>query len=267
MMDRRWIAACWLATSLLAGSAQAQYVERWSIPFPDLGAAPGTLVFCDVGRTQPGTTRSLLFAIPSQNNLPGFSGLRLIDGATGTVVWSFDEPPLNSATIAPAASPLSITGGFVGTPALYAQYTYPWKGGPQLLDVDGDGLDEIVFLDGSSQASLTLHAIQFGGAAASVGATADYSETIGLSQSKPNPSRAQVRIEYELVRTGHVELSVFSVQGQLVRILVDQDQTAGRYTAAWDGTDASGKLVPSGTYFYAVRTPLGEQSRKAIIIR
>ena len=93
------------------------------------------------------------------------------------------------------------------------------------------------------------------------------SSASALSAPWPNPTPNHARIEYELPSDGPVTLAVYSVQGQLVRILEAGQQRAGRHSTEWDGTDAAGKSVASGVYFYIVRTPSGEQSRKSVMLR
>ena len=39
-----------------------------------------------------------------------------------------------------------------------------------------------------------------------------------------------------------------AVAGRLVRVLVEGERAAGSYEAVWDGRDASGRAVPSGSY-------------------
>jgi flagellar hook assembly protein FlgD len=43
-------------------------------------------------------------------------------------------------------------------------------------------------------------------------------------------------------------LSVFDVAGRPVRTLVDESMPQGSHEAVWDGTDASGRTVGSGSY-------------------
>jgi hypothetical protein len=84
-----------------------------------------------------------------------------------------------------------------------------------------------------------------------------------LAQNYPNPfghdllSRAlgspATVIEYTLTQNAPVELRVYNVQGQLVRTLVRQDQTAGKQIIRWDGRDDAGQALPSGAYLYRLR--------------
>jgi flagellar hook assembly protein FlgD len=50
-----------------------------------------------------------------------------------------------------------------------------------------------------------------------------------------------------------VELRVYNVQGQLLRTLVRQDQTAGKQIIRWDGRDDAGQALPSGAYLYRLK--------------
>ena len=84
-----------------------------------------------------------------------------------------------------------------------------------------------------------------------------------LAQNYPNPfgqdafSRAlgspATTIEYTLAQNAPVELRVYNVQGQLVRTLVNQDQTAGKQIVRWDGRDDVGQALPSGAYLYRLK--------------
>jgi flagellar hook assembly protein FlgD len=41
-------------------------------------------------------------------------------------------------------------------------------------------------------------------------------------------------------------------QGRTVRSLIDETQSAGLHTVAWDGRSDAGTSLPSGGYFYRV---------------
>ena len=49
---------------------------------------------------------------------------------------------------------------------------------------------------------------------------------------------------------GFVKIEIFNSVGQVVASMVDQDLSAGAYTATWDALDSSGNQVSSGVYFY-----------------
>jgi flagellar hook assembly protein FlgD len=64
-----------------------------------------------------------------------------------------------------------------------------------------------------------------------------------------------------------VRLDVFDVSGRLLATSVDAARGAGRHRVEWNGRDAGGSLVPSGIYFYRMKTAGFEATRKMILVR
>jgi subtilisin family serine protease len=81
----------------------------------------------------------------------------------------------------------------------------------------------------------------------------------------PNPFNPQTTVRYSVPATGHVRLDVYDVQGRLVRTLVDGTRSSGVNEARWDGRDATGRGVASGTYFARLRAG-GQQSVKSLTL-
>jgi len=74
----------------------------------------------------------------------------------------------------------------------------------------------------------------------------------GLSQNYPNPFNASTTIRFALPVDGKVSLKIYNVAGQLVKEY-QQQMNAGYRSITWDGTNASGKVVASGVYFYKLQ--------------
>ena len=62
-------------------------------------------------------------------------------------------------------------------------------------------------------------------------------------------------------------LQVFDVAGRLVTTLVNEPRGAGRYSATWNGVDASGARVGSGVYFYRLSAGNGSLTRKMVLLK
>ena len=77
----------------------------------------------------------------------------------------------------------------------------------------------------------------------------------------PNPFNPTTKISFALPEDAHVHLLVYDVRGRLVNVLLEGDQTAGPYDVVWNGTDAAGAPVASGTYFARLETSTGVRSR------
>jgi flagellar hook assembly protein FlgD len=64
-----------------------------------------------------------------------------------------------------------------------------------------------------------------------------------------------------------VSLSVYSVDGSLVRTLVDGPAVRGRHTVVWDGRDRGGNRVASGVYFYRLAYDGGAESMSMVLLK
>ncbi len=95
-----------------------------------------------------------------------------------------------------------------------------------------------------------------------------------LRQNYPNPFNPSTTISYHLPQSAAVRLTVYNAAGQVVRTLLNRQQTAGEHTVVWDGRDDVGRPASSGVYLYRlwVSTPSGEAgsqvaSRKMLLVR
>ena len=65
----------------------------------------------------------------------------------------------------------------------------------------------------------------------------------------PNPFNATVTLAWSQSRAARVRLLAYDVLGRQVVVLRDDIAGAGAHTLRWDGTDATGRPLASGTYF------------------
>jgi len=92
-------------------------------------------------------------------------------------------------------------------------------------------------------------------------------EQFCLNQNHPNPFNPVTTFEYSLPRRSHVTIDVYDVLGQKVRTLVDREESAGSYTAAWDGTNASGVVVSTGVYLYRFQAGDHVETKKMLLLK
>ncbi len=83
----------------------------------------------------------------------------------------------------------------------------------------------------------------------------------------PNPTTAATTVHYAMARGGRAIIELFDNLGHPVRTLFDGTVEPGRRTAAWDGTDAQGRLCASGTYTCRVSTPEGTAWTRIVLAR
>jgi len=67
--------------------------------------------------------------------------------------------------------------------------------------------------------------------------------SFALYQNYPNPFNPSTTIQYNVPRTGDVEVRIFDIQGRLVRSLSKSYQQAGVHSLVWDSRSNSGMVV------------------------
>ena len=88
-----------------------------------------------------------------------------------------------------------------------------------------------------------------------------------LSQNYPNPFNPVTMIEYSIPMDERVSLSIYNIQGQLVRTLVNESMNAGTHQFYWNGTNSLGKSLGSGIYIYNVTTPSNSISKRMVLLK
>lgn len=69
-----------------------------------------------------------------------------------------------------------------------------------------------------------------------------------LQQNYPNPFNSETVIRYSLPENGTVDLKIYNIKGELVKVLKTGSQTAGNYSLVWRGVDQFDEPVPTGIY-------------------
>jgi hypothetical protein len=99
----------------------------------------------------------------------------------------------------------------------------------------------------------------------------DYSNIIDLNtssvnyrllQNYPNPFNPTTTINYEMLTAGKVKLVVYDLLGSEVKVLVDEEKSAGRYEVTFDGSKLS-----SGIYFYQLKAGEFSETRKMVLLK
>ena len=145
-------------------------------------------------------------------------GLVLPEASGGTAPLTYSLSPALPAGLAFDAATRTIAG----TPQTAAETAYTYT----VTDANG------------ASASLALQTLP---------------ATFVLADNFPNPFNPATTIKYALPQAADVELTVYNVVGQVVRTLVAEHQSAGRYVVEWDATNDNGHSLSSGMYFYRLQ--------------
>jgi Protein of unknown function (DUF3160)/FlgD Ig-like domain len=77
--------------------------------------------------------------------------------------------------------------------------------------------------------------------------------TLVLHKNFPNPFNSSTIISFTIpaaLANSNAELSLYDIQGRLVKRLFSQKFPAGNFATRWDGTSSNGSSVATGVYFY-----------------
>jgi hypothetical protein len=82
-----------------------------------------------------------------------------------------------------------------------------------------------------------------------------------------NPVRDQAHFKMDVPAATRAEVQVFDVRGRMLRSLLGDRVTAGRYDVVWDTRDARGIRAARGVYFVRARFGAFTVERKLVVLR
>ena len=84
---------------------------------------------------------------------------------------------------------------------------------------------------------------------------------------RPNPSRGETTLDFELSEPGRVVLDVFDAQGRRVKRVADAWFAAGRHAMLWPGDDEDGRAIGAGMYFIRMQVGSVQATRRTVRVR
>lgn len=93
-----------------------------------------------------------------------------------------------------------------------------------------------------------------------------------LSQNYPNPFSGSTTICFSLhptnLQTDNATISIYNLKGQLVKSFPLTTHYSPHTNVVWDGTDMNGNKLPSGIYFYHLKSEnIISEVKKMVLIR
>ena len=234
------------------------------------------------------TNSTLTFTVEAEA-LSGYNGPALtiqisVTANTESIVAT-TAASLTEATLHEGVVTLTLSGGTYErssfkiknavTVSGIAGVTMPWhepdrKNDTQLtVELAFDGTD----FDTDSRLTFTVDAdaiVGYNGPALTTQITVTANIGNALLVNFPNPFNPETWIPYQLAKDAEVTLTIYAIDGQVVRRLVLGHQPAGIYqtrsrAAYWDGRNAFGEPVASGVYFYTLTAGDFTATRKMLI--
>jgi YVTN family beta-propeller protein len=178
------------------------------------------------------------------------------DGAAGAYRSDREaDPPLTrAALLAGVGAGAELT--WLGVP--------PLTGERMGIDRDEDGFRDRDELDlGSNPADPGSIPV----AVADPGSTSPAVAHTGFVSIAPNPFNPATTIRFALAREGLAVVGVYDVAGRQVRLIAHAVLPAGEHQVRWDGRGDDGRTAASGTYFVALKTKSGVESKKVVLTK
>lgn len=91
--------------------------------------------------------------------------------------------------------------------------------------------------------------------------------TVVLRDNVPNPFNPTTVIRFSLRESREIRLDIHDLAGRLVKNLVAGSFGSGDHQVRWNGTDAAGRAVASGTYFVRLHGAGTSQVRPMTLVR
>jgi hypothetical protein len=97
-------------------------------------------------------------------------------------------------------------------------------------------------------------------------------EETALLANYPNPFNPETWIPYQLADSGEVTLTIYDINGKMIRRLAVGHKVAGIYRSRsravyWDGRNQLGESVASGLYFYTLTASEFSATRRMLILK
>jgi len=133
---------------------------------------------------------------------------------------------------------------------------------PVFADINGDGLEDLIvgntdggvrYFQRNADTNIEEHQVN--------------SSSYNLLPNYPNPFNPLTTIQYHLPKSTKVNISIFNMVGQRVKILENRYQQAGPYTVQWNGKDEKGYSLTSGIYILRLQAGEYRKSQKLILVR
>lgn len=86
-----------------------------------------------------------------------------------------------------------------------------------------------------------------------------------LSQNFPNPFNPETTIEFSLPTAQEISLEIYNLKGQQVAHFAPQSYSAGKHRIVWQALDNKGIKLPSGLYYYRLKSGKNSLTRKMVL--
>lgn len=200
---------------------------------------------------------------------PGGNSSRIYQTTNGGLNWhityNFSDLRIYSLHFA------DINKGWIcGWGSFNSRIFYTSNGGAnwnQQLNIQGDGLFAMQFINSQTGWAVggdngRIFRTTNGGLTGLTQGGTEVPERFSLQQNYPNPFNPSTTIRFDIPERSFIQLSVFSLSGELVEKLLDRELYPGKYEYTWNASS-----LASGIYFYRITSGGFNDVKKMILIK
>jgi len=88
-----------------------------------------------------------------------------------------------------------------------------------------------------------------------------------LVQNYPNPFNPSTTIDFSIPNLSDVKISVYDINGKLVKTLMNNTLASGTYSVVWNGDDVNGNSVSAGIYMYNLTSSDISITNKMVLVK
>jgi len=88
-----------------------------------------------------------------------------------------------------------------------------------------------------------------------------------LYPAYPNPFNPVTSIRFDIPEASNVKITVYNELGKVVKVLVDNNLSAGHHVTQWDSKDSFGESVSAGIYLYKIESGGYQKTMKMVLVK
>lgn len=154
--------------------------------------------------------------------------------------------------------------GLANAPYYFYGLTPGNRVSPDYVDIDGDGLLDVLLCNNNQEWTLGTIAI---GWSTGAGVEPMQGNTAPSRTGVPNPTASGATVRFSNPSMGSVDFTLFDVSGRLIRKFTTEQMQAGDCLLRWDGRDDAGRDAASGVYSYRIVAGTATETGRLVVTR
>lgn len=140
-----------------------------------------------------------------------------------------------------------------------------WSGSP--INVDPSGATQVDFVVVSQSPNVDDFSYSMYFTDGQVSVDSVIPDHFNISNAYPNPFNPETHILIDMPNSDFISISIYDLQGRLVKMLTDEHFDSGEHLITWNGLNNRGNRVASGAYFVRVKGKDQEIWQKVTLLK